>query len=159
MAFHSPSLRPTERRSKKKVSAGYEDRGLFKRPAVKVAAELTPVMQRNSLNDLVVTAYMTSGRQFEVIFAGRRSPMAASLVTHIVGLRDASMKAAKARGEVDYQVADLRIPVRLDGSWRTRTWVDHTGFQSRMHQLVAARWQIAGADDGGATYGAPPLED
>ena len=144
-----------DRRSAQPVPSEVEDQGLFQRPVVKVPMQLGAAMYRNNRNDLVFTGYSGGNLSFEVVFAGRRALMAAPLVTHVAALVDAERKLAQQRS-VPFDPDRLRIPIVLDGAWRTRVWQDDAGWQLRVHQLVVAQWRLTDGGETGRTFGSPP---
>ena len=152
-----PRTPAQDRRAQQRASARAEDRGLFKRPVVQVPVALSAEVYRNNRGDVIFTGYTGGALSFEVVFAGRRAVMAAPLVSHIASVRDAEERAALRRGAViNYE--DVRIPIVLDGAWRTRVWQDRKGWQLRKHQLVVAQWRLGEVGAGTRVFGLAPVQ-
>ena len=156
MARAMPHLPHPDRRTGQRSSAAAEDRGLFKRPVVQLPVALSAVMYRNRRNDLIFTGYTGSGPSFDVVLAGRRALLAAPLVNHVAQMRVAAEKAALRTGK-PFGSADVRVPVVLDGAWRTRVWQDEKGWQLKVHQLVVAQWRFGEAGTESRVFGIPPI--
>ncbi|MEL6572356.1 MAG: hypothetical protein AAFQ64_11885 [Pseudomonadota bacterium] len=135
-----------------------EDKGLFKREIVTIVAQLTPVVSHTGRHDLVILGFTGGGQQFEVVIAGRRAVMAAPLIANLAAVKEAFVKKAQGRPLTDQELYGVRVPVTCEGAWRTRIWVDRSGWQSRMHQFVVTRWRI-GTDGGSKMYGAAIVDD
>ena len=145
-----------DRRERTQLTADYEDGGLFKADILQVEVQLTPAMYRNSRHDLIVRAYNAAGQSFEIIFAGRRSVMAAPLIANLEALKASFERQPKGKrlGQVDIDA--LRVPITVEGAWRRRFWTDDNGWQSRENQLVAARWSVMGPAEKVVTFGVSP---
>ena len=147
-----------DRRAEKKPSPSREDRGLFKREIVAIAAQLTPIISHTGRHDVVILGFSGGSKQFDVVIAGRRSVMAAPLVAHLAAIKTAYVKQVRGRAISDEDLFALRVAVGCEGAWRTRVWVDDAGWQSRRHQFLVARWRV-GTDPDGQMYGAPFVGD
>lgn len=123
-----------------------EDGGLFKREVRDVAVELVPVFWRNNRNDLLVTGLVPPGTEIEVVFAGRRTREAVSLVDRMKHLRRQGLRCADSGHEALNAVRQLRLAVQIRGTWRLRFERDDSGWEAKKYQLIAAQWAFHDLD-------------
>ena len=92
----------------------------------------------------------------DVVFAGRRTKQADLLLKKLQFLwTQANRKTAP--GDEPPEVDTVRLPVRVEGSWRPRFERDDQGWETRTHQLFAARW-VLNHDGESKTFGEPPVK-
>lgn len=139
------------RRPDFEITPSYEDTGLFKTPVRQIVAELVPQMSRNSRRDLLVRGYIDGNYGIDVVFAGRR--------TKSIGKLERQLKALMHVRHADPLKDDVlpRIPIRLEGAWRSRFHRDRSGWETRSHQFMAARWTLLSAGGRGRAFGEPPV--
>ncbi len=135
-----------------------EDGGLFKREVRDVAVELVPVFWRNNRNDLLVTGLVPPGTEIEVVFAGRRTREAVSLVDRMKHLRRQGLRCADSGHEALNAVRQLRLAVQIRGTWRLRFERDDSGWEAKKYQLIAAQWAFHDLDGFRVVAGCPPAE-
>lgn len=154
MLGHHHSYR--ERKDPAHLTPEYEDCGLFKSDVLSVQVELTPIIYRNSRNDLIVRGFNRGTKSFEVVFAGRRAMMAAPLVASLEAMKAARAKQLKLRDTAFADLESCRAPVRIEGAWRRRFWTDANGWQNAVNQLVVARWFLEGPANKHRPFGSAP---
>jgi len=147
---------PYPRKPLSEITPEWEDAGLFKRDLCQMTVELLPQMSRNSRGDLRVRGFAGLSQEIEVLFAGRRTKDVAALERRLKNLLARARKAASAAKQPAPDVDNIRLPVRIEGAWRSRFKRDKTGWESRSYHLVAARWSMLDQDGNAVTYGAPP---
>lgn len=119
-----------------------EDEGLFGKGVVEVSVEVTPHQRRALCGDLVLLGQI--GRnEVDVIFPGRRARAARSLLAYF---------AERERKE-QVPTAEIRCPLRVEGSWRIRLVQTDVGLPERRYQLFVARWEVV---ETGEIQGAVP---
>lgn len=117
-----------------------EDLGLFKTPLTDVTAQVTAQRARNGRGDILLTGYMKRDARIEVLFAGRRRDLAKPLIALIT--RHWMAERGSLTLDAEQRIAEnVRVPVDISGSWRTRFERDRTGWQHKIHQLIVAHWQ------------------
>lgn len=105
---------------------------------VEVAVELKPLGGRNSRDDIIIKGFITGGWAIDLVFARRRKKPAQVLQMQIETTW--SREYAAARMLEKWPVAqDVRYPVQLEGSWRPIFDWNEQGWETRKHQLYAAR--------------------
>ena len=127
------------------VTAQSEDRGLFRGLPVQIVVDLVADYTQNARKDLIIKGFVEGHRAIDVVFAGRRAAMAGPLMRR---LRAVSAEAAR-RARTERRGFDpdaVRLPVRVEGSWRPRFETDEQGWQRRHFQFFAARWMLADRD-------------
>ncbi len=146
------------RRPPVQVTPLIEDAGLFKREVRDVVVELVPVFSRNNRGDLVVKGIVQPDAEIEVVFAGRRLRDAGNLVVRMKKLRAAGVRAALNGHQAMNSIRQLRLPVKVRGTWRFRFQPDPSGWEVKNYQLIAAQWAFA--DEEGVTVlaGWPPAK-
>lgn len=145
-----------DRRPATALTPEYEDFGLFKTEILAVDVNLAPVFWRTSRNDLVIRGYTRTAQEFEVVFAGRRVAMAGALIARLDAVKAAFMRRARTAASDTDTLETQSLPVLVEGAWRRRYWVDQSGWQRHMNQLVAARWSLQGQNDTQLTFGQSP---
>jgi hypothetical protein len=145
---------PHRRKPSHLITPAYEDNGLFKSPVHKVVVGLVPQAVRNNRQDLVVRGFVEPEIEVSVIFAGRRARQTAPLQAQLRRLLFHAR--AQARGWDQEALDRTRLPVRIEGAWRSRFSRDPEGWETRSHELLVARWALI--DETGATqhYGEGP---
>lgn len=134
------------RKPSHEITPEYEDRGVFKSKPVEIVVELVPKFGRNSRLDIMIKGFVRSEIPIDVVFPGRRKMQAAPLVNRLHALW-ARANRQGGKNNRPPEIDDVRLPVRIEGSWRPRFARDDQGWQTRTHQLFASRWLIA--DDKG----------
>ncbi len=135
----------SERQNAAVVTPQFEDSGLFKSEIVQVNITLSPQVHMNVRQDMVVTGYTANGLAFDVLFAGRRKAAASWLLKYLADLR--------AKGK---EAEHVRVPVRVEGAWRTTFAPDPSGWETRRRQLVAGVWTVQ-TPNGARTFGERPV--
>jgi hypothetical protein len=139
------------------VTPEYEDAGLFGEGVCQVDVAIVPLIRRNRRSDVVVTGFAGEGRQMTVLFAGRRAADAAPALAQLKKLGADMRKAAAIRKQPAPRIEDIRLPMRIEGTWRKLIQTDDTGWETRHYQLVAARWTYKGLNGLPATFGEKPV--
>lgn len=152
---HPPATaRPAQHKRKPahEVTADYEDAGLFPNAVCSVTVALTPQMRRNDRGDLIVRGIVDDRFEVDVFFAGRRTRFAVPLERR---LRSLVAEARRKGGDDPLALNEVRLPVRIEGSWRRRTQRDASGWETGTHHLVAARWGTEGKPESAMQFGEP----
>lgn len=138
------------------ITPAYEDAGLFANGTCDVVVHLIPIIRRNGRRDIIVTGMVGENREVSVNFAGRRKEAATPIVAHLETIRNQTRYRAAERGLAAPPLNEMRVPVRVEGTWRKHVTADADGWETRQYELMAARWSIA--DNSGASYqyGEPP---
>lgn len=139
------------RRPAREVSPTYEDAGIFKTQLVELVVDLVPRFARNSRGDLMIKGFVAGDGAIDVVFPGRRGDRTRPLVARL----EAVATRAQAGGNTA-ALDRLRHSVRIQGVWRPRFSCDDQGWQTRQHQLYAARWLILDQEGNAQTYGEVP---
>lgn len=138
------------------VTPDYEDSGIFRTPPTQLLVELVPKFGTNSRLDVMIKGFVQSDIPIDVVFPGRRKAHLEPLVQSLHALwTKANRKVGK--NEQAPEIDEVRLPVRIEGSWRPRFQRDDQGWQTRTHQLYAARWVIPHAGGEARTYGEAPI--
>ena len=138
------------------VTPEYEDGGIFRTPPQQLLVELVPKIGKNTRSDLMVKGFIDGTIAIDVVFAGRRTKQADLLLKKLQSLwTQANRKTAP--GDEPPEVDTVRLPVRVEGSWRPRFERDDQGWETRTHQLFAARW-VLNHDGESKTFGEPPVK-
>ncbi|SMP27331.1 hypothetical protein [Shimia sagamensis] len=139
-----------------KITPAYEDGGLFKKPPTELVVNLIPKFSKNSRQDVIIKGLVQNDVEIDVIFAGRRKREAAELVTLLKRKwENANYRVAKAPKR-----KDVRLPTRVQGSWRMRVAEDEheQDLYTKEYQLLVARWAF-NADNGEfRSFGEPPFQ-
>ncbi|MEP5758074.1 MAG: hypothetical protein ABJ327_01955 [Litoreibacter sp.] len=130
------------RTSPNKVTAEFEDTGLFKNKVGHIIVEVIPQMYRNTRQDLVIRGYTENNREIEVVFAGRRAKQAVQLETFLKAGRMRIVQMASARGMPAPTIDSVRCKLKVEGAWRPRFSQNKSKQQPTSYQLLAARWAI-----------------
>jgi hypothetical protein len=145
------------RSATKDVTPHSEDRGLFKKDLGQFPVALVPHMKRSSRGDLVIRGYLNGTSEIYVIFAGRRAKEAAPIENLLnAKLSQAVEEASKAR-RAPPEVNKIRLPVNVEGAWRSRFQRDVSGWDHRSYQFLASRWAFLDADGMTNLGGRPPF--
>lgn len=144
------------RKDAREVTPQYEDSGIFKNPPKQLNVELVPKFGTNSRNDVMIKGFIDADTAVDVVFAGRRKAHVEDLVNRLRALWTRANRNP-ARADRPPEIDEVRLPVRIEGSWRPRFERDDQGWQTRTHQLFAARWLITGEDGEIKTYGEVPI--
>ncbi len=128
------------RRPPHEIGPAYEDAGIYKGDLSKVRVRLVPKMARNERGDLVVAGFVENNINVNVVFPGRRRRDSGHLVSRL-------QKVLKLAGGVaafdTRHVEDLGIMVDVYGTFRSQFHRDHSGWETKTHQLMAAKWSMA----------------
>lgn len=141
------------------LSAEEEDWGIFKSSVVTVKMALTPLRRETNRGDLLCIGFLEDKR-IEVLFPGRRRSAASALEAELDHFLRAQNSAAQSKCQPLPHAANLRFPLRAEGTWRTRlSEIEDDEFE-RVYQFMAARWTYRdqfGNDhsDGGAPMRRP----
>jgi hypothetical protein len=145
------------RRAPHEITPQSEDRGLFKRDVGQFGVTLVPHIKRSSRGDLVVRGYLNDKQEIFVVFAGRRAKNAAAIEARIKAMFARAKQAAAKAGTRPPEINDIRLPIRVEGAWRSRFQRDISGWDHRSYQLLAARWAFSDADGVTNLGGRPPF--
>lgn len=132
---------PNNRRKDADLSPIDEDRGIFKGSIVTVALALTPLRRETARGDLQCVGFLDEKR-IEVVFTGRRRSAAKALETELDHFLRAKNSAAQSKGLALPHAANLRFPIQVEGTWRTRLSEIEDDELERVYQLMAARWMF-----------------
>ncbi len=144
------------RRPAKLVTPIEEDQGIFKGEVIQLTAELMPLFGRNMRDDVIIKGFVVGGDAIDVIFPGRRKSQAIALQKRIQAEWSKVCTEARHRG-VSPVIEEFRYPIQVEGAWRTRFNRDTNGWETRNHQLYAARWMVADKSGNKTTYGEPVI--
>lgn len=137
------------------ITPAYEDSGLFKKPSTELVVNLIPKFGKNSRHDIIIKGLMENDVEVDVIFAGRRKHAAEELVTMLKRKwDDANYNVTK--GMKPPTRKSVRVPTRVQGSWRTRVIDDEQNLYTVEHQLLVARWAYHGYGGDFRSFGEPP---
>lgn len=143
----------------KEVTPESEDRGLFKKDVGQFRVSLVPHMKRSSRGDLVVRGYLNDKSEVFVIFAGRRTKEATAIEMRLKRMfTQVNQAAAKARSRMP-DINNIRLPIHVEGAWRSHFERDDSGWDHRSYQLLAARWAFSDEDGVTNLGGRPPFAD
>lgn len=145
------------RRSTSEVTPQWEDTGLFKKGTGEFAVELVPDITRNSRQDLVVTGYVNAGVEVSVVFPGRRAREAVAVERRLKAMLIRANRAAASARQPEPSISSIRLPVRVEGSWRPRFQRCNSGWDKKSYQLLAARWAFVDHDGMTSLGGNPPV--
>lgn len=145
-----------QRRPPHQVDDASEDAGLFPSPLCQVMLEMIPQTRRNERGDLIVRAFVDRKFEIEVFFAGRRVSDVGPLETQLKALLRAARTIADASKSAPPKTENLRLPVRVEGSWRRSLQRDDSGWETSTHHLVAARWSLLDENGNTRSFGEPP---
>ena len=145
------------RRTPSEITPEWEDMGLFKKGTGEFAVELVPDVTRNNRQDVVVRAFFNDGVEVTVVFPGRRAREAVAVERRLRALLIRANRRAASAKQPEPSISSIRLPVRIEGSWRPRFQRDNSGWDKKSFQLLAARWAFV--DDDGMTNlgGKPPV--
>lgn len=138
------------------VTPWYEDLGIFKSQLVQITVELVPMFGMNSRKDIMVKGFVDGNGAIDVVFPGRRKEHAKPLVARLQTMLKRANVSCGPNGTPP-NIDRIRHPVRIEGSWRPRFSCDDQGWQTREHQLYAARWLVMNADGQSVTFGEAPV--
>ncbi len=146
---------PQRRKPEMQHIPAYEDAGLFKNTVAPFSVELVPQTHRNTRQDLVVRGFLNH-REISVIFAGRRAkqvmPLEARLSSMILQARHYA-NGTKNALDLDH----LRLPLWVEGAWRYSFLRDTSGWETRVYQLMVARWRLPDARGNFEYFGMAPV--
>ncbi|MBO9397693.1 hypothetical protein J7399_16895 [Shimia sp. R9_1] len=137
------------------ITPAYEDRGLFKKPSTELAIDLIPKFGKNTRHDIIIKGLMQNDVEVDVIFAGRRKRHAEELVTLLRRKWDEANQIV-IKGMKPPTRKRVRVPTRVQGSWRTRVIDDEQNLYIVEHQLLVARWAYNSFDGEFRSFGEPP---
>lgn len=140
------------------ITPEYEDRGLFKKPPTELTVNLIPKFGRNSRHDVIIKGLVQNGVEVDVFFAGRRKKQAGELVKLLNRMWEDALYANRMRAKPPER-RDVRLPTRVQGSWRTRVVEDEEEWYSREYQLLVARWAFKAEDGEFRSFGEPPFSE
>lgn len=133
----------------------YEDAGLFKNTVAPIDLYLVPEMHRNARQDLVVRGFV-QGHQMDVIFAGRRAQQVRPLEMHLINLLSQYRGRAHG-GNAPLNIDNLRVPLRVEGTFRPKFSSDNDGWETRCYHYMVARWTMIDPQGNIDVYGAPAI--
>ncbi|MDA5557281.1 hypothetical protein [Shimia sp. MMG029] len=137
------------------ITPAYEDQGLFKKPSTELVINLIPKFGKNTRHDVIIKGLMENGVEVDVIFAGRRKHQAAELVT-LMKRKWEEANYSVVKGSPPPKRKSVRVPTRVQGSWRTRVIDDEQNLYCVEHQLLVARWAYHGSGGEFCSFGEPP---
>ncbi len=139
------------------VSPLTEDWGIFKNAVVTVQLSLTPLRKETSRGDLLFIADL-DGARVEVVFPGRRRKDAVALEAELDHFQRQEARIARSKGAPPPHSANLRFPLRADGTWRTRLVETDQDEWQRVYQFLAASWSYNDQYGEEAVFGDLPLK-
>ncbi len=139
------------------ITPQWEDTGLFKKGTGEFAVELVPDVTRNSRQDIVVKGYVNAGVEVSVIFPGRRAREAVAVERRLKTLLLRANRKAASDKQPEPSISSIRLPVRIEGSWRPRFQRCTSGWDKKSFQLLAARWAFVDHDGMTNLGGNPPV--
>ncbi len=149
-----------DRRAFEPVSTTFEDNGLFRNDVCKLRIELMPMISSNNRGDIVVKGIVNDGAEITVVFAGRRKRAFGPLRTRLRAAQMKHVNKLRDKGDLDHDAAaelvNIRVPIYAEGAWRSRFQVNSEGFETRVHQFIAAQWVIAEGQIKSRVYGSAP---
>ncbi len=134
----------------------YEDSGIFKTQLVQLTVELVPLFAQNKRGDVLIKGFVDVDGAIDVVFAGRRKSQVKPLTARLQTLLNRT-RAAGGTGGGGLDIDRIRHPVRIEGAWRPRFSCDDQGWQTREHQLYAARWLVMDRDGQAVEFGESPI--
>lgn len=123
-----------------------EDMGLFQTGMTRAQVALAPVFGQNNRGDWIISSVLPDGKEFQVVFAGRRTAAVDGLRTELSLAWSSAVRAASAQGEKRPEPQSVTVPVLIEGSWRAVFRRDGEGWETRHYQLYAARWTFVRRD-------------
>ncbi len=145
------------RRAPNQITPQSEDRGLFKKDVGQFRISLVPHFKRSSRGDLVVRGYLNDKQEVFVVFAGRRAKNALAVEKRLQTLLSHATQSAAKVGAQSPDINAIRLPVHVEGAWRSRFQRDVSGWDHRSYQLLASRWAFSDADGVTNLGGRPPF--
>ena len=137
------------------ITTAREDSGLFKKGVVQFDIELVPHKARSSRGDLVIKGFFQTDTQIDVIFAGRRAMETAPLELCLERMFSNNVRAA-LRNNSQTDIDTVRMPVRVEGSWRPHFLRDMSGWETRSYQFLVAQWSFTDASGAQVEFGELP---
>ena len=144
------------RRQPSEITPEIEDTGLFTTEVGEFAIELVPQISRSSRNDLIVRGFVKKNIAISVVFAGRRTKEAPPVEARLKTLLSQASRAAAVSKKPAPDLDSIRLPIRVEGSWRPRFERDESGWEKRSYQLLASRWGFIDHDGMTSLGGKPP---
>ncbi len=144
------------RKPASEVTPQYEDSGIFKSPTTSFVVELVPKFGKNTRHDVMIKGFAQGEVPIDVVFAGRRKAQVETVVQELRVRWSRANHNLGASG-IPPEVDDVRLPVRIEGSWRPRFERDDQGWETRTHQLFAARWLLTDKTGKAVSFGEPPI--
>ena len=133
-----------------------EDWGIFKDSNVTVQLEVTPLRRETSRGDLLCAGYLDDAR-IEVVFPGRRREAAKTVEAELDRVFRAEKAAAQSRGLPMPHAINLRLPLAVEGTWRTRMVEAEEEEWERVYQFMVARWTFRDQHGQEISFGEPPI--
>ncbi len=140
------------------ITPAYEDRGLFKKPPTELVVKLIPKFGKNSRGDVIIKGLVQNDVEVDIVFAGRRKKQADELVTLLRRKWDNANYMAPNGGARPTR-SDVRLPTRVQGSWRTRVVEDEDALFSKEYQLLVSRWAFNSESGELRSFGEPPFSE
>ena len=141
------------------ITPAYEDSGLFKKPPTELVVNLIPKFGTNSRQDVIIKG-LVQNMEVDVIFAGRRKKESAELVALLK--RKWENATYLSSGGARPKRSDVRLPTRVQGSWRMRVVEeeeDEQDLYSKEYQLLVARWAFNSDNGEFKSFGEPPFAE
>ncbi|MEO9897106.1 MAG: hypothetical protein ABJD13_19985 [Paracoccaceae bacterium] len=123
-----------------------EDMGLFQTGMTRAQVAMAPIFGQNSRGDWVISSVLPDGKEFQVVFAGRRAASVDELRAELSQAWSSAVRSAAAQRQNRPEPHTVTIPVLIEGSWRAVFRRDGAGWETRQYQLYAARWTFARRD-------------
>ncbi len=134
-----------------------EDMGLFQGGMTRTQVAMTPIFGQNNRGDWIVSAVLPDGKEFQVVFAGRRAQAVGELRAELSRIWSSAVRNASARQQDRPEPHSVSMPVLIEGSWRAVFRRDGEGWETRQYQLYAARWSFVCRDGDVEVAGEAPL--
>ena len=117
--------------------------------------QLVPKTAQTSRKDVVIKGFLDGTGAIDVVFAGRRRAEADTVLAMLKALW--SRANASAPPGRPPEIDAVRLPVQVEGVWRPRFKRDDQGWQTRDHQLYAARGLMVNDDGEAMVFGERPI--
>jgi hypothetical protein len=132
-----------------------EDGALFASPLGQCQVVLIPSFRTSRQHEQVIHGFLQGNSEVEVLFSGRRRPLAEPLISRLSHMWEQAEARASRRAPADPH--RVRLPVAVYGAWRARFTTDDDGWQTKRYQLIAAIWRMHDASGRPITRGSAPL--
>ena len=142
------------RRVREQVSRALEDGGIFKTQVGQFDIELVPQLAFNNRQDLLIKGFIDGTGAIDVVFAGQRTALAKPIRIKLEWLWARANILGRQTNHKP-TTDEVRLGLRIEGAWRARFKRDDQGWETRDHQLYAARWTLVDEEGTAVTFGVP----